>query len=52
MMAHFLDNKAAIPLYKNPVIHDNSKHINKRFHFIHDCVVKGMVNVEFIKTGK
>ena len=48
----FIDNKSAISLCKNPVLHDRSKHIDLRYHFIRDCVEKGMVVVEFIGTGE
>ena len=48
----FVDNKSAISLCKNPVLHDRSKHIDLRYHFIRDCVEKGTVNVEFIRTGE
>jgi hypothetical protein len=47
---HFIDNKSAISLCKNPVLHDRSKHIDLRYHYIRDCVEKGKVEVEFIRT--
>ena len=34
------------------MLHDRSKHIDLRYHFIRDCVEKGMVVVEFIGTGE
>lgn len=46
----FIDNKSAISLCKNPVLHDRSKHIDLRYHFIRDCVEKRWVAVEFIGT--
>ena len=45
----FIDNKSAISLCKNPVLHDRSKHVDLRCHFIRDCV-EGTVAVEFIRT--
>jgi hypothetical protein len=45
-----IDNKSAMSLCKNPVLHDRSKHIDLRYHFIRDCVEKGTVAVEFIGT--
>jgi hypothetical protein len=33
----YIDNKSALALAKNPVLHDRSKHIDIRFHFIRDC---------------
>ncbi|KAM0916826.1 hypothetical protein ACQ4PT_009866 [Festuca glaucescens] len=44
----YIDNKSAISLCKNPVLHDRSKHIDLRYHFIRNCVEKGTVAVEFI----
>jgi hypothetical protein len=32
-----VDNKAAISLIKNPVLHDRSKHIETKFHYIREC---------------
>uniref|UniRef100_A0A8I6Y7V3 Integrase catalytic domain-containing protein n=1 Tax=Hordeum vulgare subsp. vulgare TaxID=112509 RepID=A0A8I6Y7V3_HORVV len=46
----FIDNKSAISLCKNPVLHDGNKHIDLRYHFIRDYVEKGFVAVEFIGT--
>ena len=34
------------------MLHDRSKHIDLRYHFIRDCVEKGSVIVEFIRTGE
>lgn len=33
-------------------MHDKSKHIDLRFHFIRDYVEKGMIMAEFIGTGE
>ena len=46
-----IDNKSAIALAKNPVFHGRSKHIHTRFHFIRECVEKGLVVVERV-AGK
>ena len=32
----FCDNRSTIKLSKNPVLHGQSKHIDVRFHFLHD----------------
>uniref|UniRef100_A0ACD6AP94 Uncharacterized protein n=1 Tax=Avena sativa TaxID=4498 RepID=A0ACD6AP94_AVESA len=48
----FIDNKSAISLCKNPVLHDRIKHIDLRYHFIRDCVENGSIVVEFIGTGE
>jgi hypothetical protein len=48
----FIDNKSAISLYKNLVLHEKSKHIDLRYHFIRDYMEKGTIAVEFISTGE
>ncbi|WVZ59800.1 LOW QUALITY PROTEIN: hypothetical protein U9M48_009898 [Paspalum notatum var. saurae] len=45
-----MDNQSAIALSKNPVLHDRSKHIDTRFHFIRECSEKGDINIEFAGT--
>ena len=39
--ALMVDNQPAIALAKNPVVHDRSKHIDVKFHFLKDCVDGG-----------
>ncbi|GJY36095.1 retrovirus-related pol polyprotein from transposon TNT 1-94 [Tanacetum coccineum] len=41
----YVDNKSAIDLAKNLVYHDQSKHINTRFHFIRECIARKDVRV-------
>jgi hypothetical protein len=50
--ALMVDNQPAITLAKNPVLHDRSKHIDTRFHFISDCVDGGQIVLEFVETGR
>jgi len=47
-----VDNKPAIALAKNPVLHDRSKHIDVKFHFLRDCVDGGQLVIEFVETGR
>jgi hypothetical protein len=47
-----VDNQPAITLAKNPVLHDRSKHINVKFHFIRDCVDGGQLVIEFVGSGR
>ncbi|XP_048593288.1 secreted RxLR effector protein 161-like [Brassica napus] len=47
-----VDNKSAIALAKNPVFHRRSKHIHKRFHFIRECVERGLIDVEHVAGTK
>jgi hypothetical protein len=46
----FVDNKATISLIENPVLHDRSKHIEIRFHYIRECAEHGLIKIEFIGT--
>ena len=45
-----VDNKSAIALMKNPVHHDQSKHIDVKFHFIRECCDRKLIDVEFVGT--
>ena len=47
-----VDNQPAIALAKNPVLHDRSKHIDVKFHFLRDCVDGGHLVIEFVDTGR
>ena len=47
-----VDNQSAIVLAKNPVLHDRSKHIDIKFHFLRDCIDGGQILIEFVDTGK
>ena len=40
-----IDNKSAINLAKNPVLHGRSKHIEARFHFLREKVNQGELDV-------
>ena len=40
-----IDNKPAIHLAKNPVLHERSKHIEARFHLLRDKVNRGELEV-------
>ena len=46
----YVDNKATIPLTKNPVLYDRSKHIEIRFHYIGECADRGLIKIDFIQT--
>ena len=45
-----VDNKATISLIKNPILHDRSKHIEIRFHYIQECADHGLIRVDYIRT--
>ena len=48
--AIFCDNKAAVAISKNPVLHKRSKHINIAFHIVRRECVKGHVVLAYIPT--
>jgi hypothetical protein len=47
-----VDNQPAIVLAKNPVLHDKSKHIDMKFHFLRSCVDEGKIVIEFVDTSR
>jgi hypothetical protein len=46
----YYDNQSCIKIFENPVFHDQSKHIEIRYHFIHDHVQRGVVELQYIST--
>jgi hypothetical protein len=44
------DNQSCIKLSKNPVLHDRSKHIKIRYHYLRDMVQRGAVRLQFVTT--
>ena len=46
----YVDNKATISLIKNPVLHDQSKLIEIRFHCIWECVDWEYIKTDLIRT--
>ncbi|GKF48840.1 hypothetical protein Tco_0142091, partial [Tanacetum coccineum] len=44
------DNKGAIDLSKNPVLLSRTKHIEIRYHFLHDNVQKGNISIEKVSS--
>ena len=45
-----IDNKSIINLAKHPTLHGRSKHIESRFHYIRDQVLKRNVDVEYYQA--
>jgi hypothetical protein len=41
----YCDNSSTIKLSKNPIMHGRSKHIDVRFHFLHDLTRDGVVTL-------
>ena len=44
-----VDNKLAIDLDKNPVFHNQSKHIDTRYHYIRESIARKDVQLEYMK---
>ncbi|GJU69356.1 hypothetical protein Tco_1255615 [Tanacetum coccineum] len=42
MVSIFCDNTSAIAISNNPVLHSRTKHIDIRYHFIRDHIIKGI----------
>ncbi|GJW60400.1 retrovirus-related pol polyprotein from transposon TNT 1-94 [Tanacetum coccineum] len=46
----FYDNTSAIAISNNPVLHSKTKHIDIRYHFIRDNILKGNIELHFVPT--
>ncbi|KAM2677793.1 hypothetical protein EV1_004297 [Malus domestica] len=46
----FCDNMSAISMVKNPVFHQKTRHINRKFHFIREALQEGVINVKFCRS--
>ncbi|GJS21479.1 retrovirus-related pol polyprotein from transposon TNT 1-94 [Tanacetum coccineum] len=46
----FCDNTSAIAISNNPILHSRTKHIDIRYHFIIDHILKGDIELHFIPT--
>jgi hypothetical protein len=46
----FSDSQSAIYLSRNPVLHNRSKHVDVKFHFIRDVISQGVVKLKKIST--
>ena len=45
------DNQSCVKLLENPVFHDNSKHIDIKYHYIRDMVQRGVVKLQYVVTN-
>ncbi|CAL8990973.1 unnamed protein product [Prunus brigantina] len=46
----FCDNMSAISMAKNPVFHQRTRHINRRYHFIREALQEGVINMQFCRS--
>ncbi|GJZ92920.1 retrovirus-related pol polyprotein from transposon TNT 1-94 [Tanacetum coccineum] len=46
----YCDNTSAIAISNNPLLHSRTKHIDIRYHFIRDYILKGDIELHFIPT--
>ncbi|GJX29447.1 retrovirus-related pol polyprotein from transposon TNT 1-94 [Tanacetum coccineum] len=46
----FCDNASAIAISNNPVLHSRTQHIDIRYHFIRDHILKGDIELHFVPT--
>jgi len=44
------DNQGAIAIARNPVAHVHTKHIDIRYHYIHEAMQNGIVNLCYCPT--
>lgn len=45
------DNRSAISIAKNLILHGRTKHIDIRNHFIHDLMKNGIIEVKHCRTN-
>ncbi|GJX54141.1 retrovirus-related pol polyprotein from transposon TNT 1-94 [Tanacetum coccineum] len=50
MVPIFCDNTSAIAISNNPVLYSRTQHIDIRYHFIRDRILKGDIELHFIPT--
>ena len=50
VMTLYCDNLSAINIYKNPIQHSRTKHIDIRHHFIRDLVEDKVITLEHVAT--
>ncbi|GKC46210.1 hypothetical protein Tco_1063932 [Tanacetum coccineum] len=50
MVPIFCDNTSVIAISNNPILHSRTKHIDIRYHFIKDHILKEDIELHFILT--
>jgi hypothetical protein len=46
------DNQRYIKMTENPIFHDRSRHIEIRYHYIHDMVQRGALKLQYISMDE
>lgn len=44
------DNMSAISMSRNPVFHQKTRHINRKFHFIREALQEGVIDVQYCRS--
>jgi hypothetical protein len=44
------DNQSCIKMMDNPMFHDKSNHIEIRYHYINDMVLRGVIKLQYVGT--
>lgn len=45
-----IDNNAAIRLTRNPELHDRTKHIDLKYHFLRKMTLSGRINTQWVSS--
>lgn len=45
-----IDNNAALRLTRNPELHDRTKHIELKYHFLREMTLSGRINTQRVST--
>ena len=48
----FQDNQSSIKLAKNPEMHQRTKHIDIRHHFVRECIANEQIELKFVGTNE
>jgi hypothetical protein len=46
----FYDNQSSIHIAKNPVMHQRTKHIDIKYHFIRECIYKMNIKLNYLES--
>ena len=44
----YCDNQSCVKLSENPMLHDKSKHIEIKYHYIKDMMQRGAMKLQFM----